>query len=222
MTTAELQRWLNEHGHVVLTVDGACGPQTRMAIVHAFTNAGAPAVNDADLAVLASRLGCTTKQIKAVAKVESGGGAFDRDGRPKILFERHKFYQITDGKHGITSFSNPQGGGYNEDSWLKLTKAACLDVDAAFASASWGKFQVLGLHWKALGYESALELAFSTVASEAAHYELLARYIEHNGMKKALAALSTNPANNVAFAKGYNGSAFKKFDYDVKLGLAMR
>jgi N-acetylmuramidase len=221
MNTADLQRWLNAHGQQV-TVDGAGGPQTRMAIVHAFTNPEAPGVNDADLSVVASRLGCTTKQIKAVAKVESGGGAFDRDGRPKILFERHKFYQITSGKHGITSFSNPNGGGYGEDSWLKLTKAACVDVDAAFASASWGKFQVLGTHWKALGFASPLELAYSTVGGEAAHYELLARFIEHNGLKQKLAALSANPADNAPFAARYNGPAFRKFDYDVKLAEAMR
>lgn len=220
MIVGELQRWLFDHGQSIV-IDGVGGPGTRAAIIAAFTNKAAPVVNDADITVLASRLGCTSKQIRAVAKVESGGGAFDALGKPKMLFERHLFHRLTNGTHSVTSFSNPQGGGYNEDSWAKLAKAACVDPDAAFASASWGRFQVLGTHWKALGYASALDLAYSTVESEAAHYELLARYIEHNGLKPALAALSANPADNVAFAKVYNGAAFRDFKYDRKLAVAM-
>lgn len=220
MNTGELQRWLFNHGQS-LVIDGIGGPGTRTAILAAFINTTAPAVTDADIQALASRLGCTAKQIRAVARVESGGAAFDGIGRPKMLFERHLFHRLTNGVHSVTSFSNPDGGGYNEDSWNKLTKAACVDPDAAFASASWGKFQVLGSHWKGLGYPSALELAYSTVGSEAAHYELLARYVEANGLKPAIAKLSANPADNVAFAKGYNGPAFRKFRYDEKLAVAM-
>lgn len=220
MTVAELQHWLNAHGQTIAT-DGVCGPKTREAIVDAFTNVCAAQVTDADIALLAIRLGCTVKQIKAVAKVESGGSAFDGMGRPKILFERHLFHRLTNGAFSVRPFSNPNGGGYNEPSWDKLTLAAGFDPDAAFASASWGKFQVLGTHWRALGYPSPLELAYSTVTGEAAHYELLARYIEKNGLKPALQALSTNPADNVAFAKAYNGPQFKKFAYDTKLAAAM-
>lgn len=220
MTVGELQRWLFQHGQSIV-LDGIGGPGTRAAIIAAFTNKAAAEVNDADITALASRLGCTVKQIKAVARVESGGSAYDNLGRPKILFERHLFHRLTNGAHSVTSFSDPKGGGYSEDSWVKLAKAACVDPDAAFASVSWGKFQVLGTHWKALGYPSALELAYSTVGSEAAHYELLARFIEHNGLKPALAALSARPADNVAFASRYNGPAFKKFRYDEKLAVAM-
>lgn len=221
MTVIEFQHWLNAHGETIAT-DGVAGPQTRIAIVEAFTNKCAPAITDADIQVLATRLGCSTKQIRAVAKVESGGAAFDDFGRPKILFERHLFYRLTNGKHGLTAFSNPKGGGYNEPSWDKLTRAASVDPEAAFAAASWGRFQVLGTHWRALGYPSALELAYSTVTGEAAHYELLARYIEKNGIKHQLRALSTNPEDNRAFAKSYNGPSYEKFSYHTKLAAAMR
>lgn len=220
MTLAELQQWLDAHGQHI-AIDGIGGPATRTAIAAAFTSTNAPAVNGLDIQDLATRLGCTVKQIKAVARVESGGSAFDDMGRPKILFERHYFWRLTNGRHGVTSFSNPKGGGYNESSWEKLTRAACLDPQAAFASASWGKFQVMGAHWKALGYPSALEMAYSTVGSEAAHYEMLARFIEHNGLKAALQKLSANPADNVAFASRYNGPSFRNFRYDEKLAVAM-
>lgn len=220
MTVADFQHWLNAHGQTVAT-DGVAGPKTRLATVDAFTNACAPAVTDADIAQLSTRLGCTVKQIKAVAKVESGGSAYDDFGRPKILFERHIFYRLTAGKFPIASFNQPKGGGYNEDSWDKLTRAVAHDVEAAFASASWGRFQVLGSHWRALGYPSALELAYSTVIGEAAHYELLARFIEKNNLKPALCALSTKASDNVPFASRYNGPSFKKFRYDEKLAEAM-
>lgn len=221
MTSTELQKWLNAHG-ASLIVDGKCGMMTRAAIAAVFSNKNAPAINDADLLVVASRLGCTTKQIRAVAAVESGGGAYDTEGRPKILFERHLFDRFTDGAHSICAWSNPKGGGYAEDSWQKLENAACADATAAFKATSWGKFQVLGMHSDALGYASPLDMAYSTVTAEAAHYEMLARYLEKNGLVKAIRALSTNAADNVAFAKGYNGAGYLKFDYHNKLARAMR
>lgn len=220
MTSTELQKWLNSKGQNI-PVDGVCGPKTRQAIKDAFVNTAAAQVTDADILVLASRLGCTVKQLKAVSIVESGGKAYDDNGRPKILYERHLFHRATDGKWSNAPYSNKVGGGYKESSWDKLTAAACLDVEAAFGSVSWGKFQVLGKHWKVLGYPSALEMAYSTVRSEAASYDMLARYIEVNNLKPALARLSTNPEDNEAFAKGYNGSQFKKFSYDTKLAKAM-
>lgn len=221
MTPTELQQWLGAHGQPV-AVDGKPGPITRAAIIAAFTNTCADAVTDANIAAIATRLGCTIKQLRAVATVESGGGAFDNKGRPKILFEHHLFHRLTDGKFSVCSFSNPKGGGYSEDSWQKLTEAACKDASAAFASASWGKFQVLGAHWKALGYPSSIDMAFSTVTSEAAHYDMLARFIEHNGLKPALSKLSTNPEDNRAFARSYNGPAYTNFSYHEKLARAMR
>lgn len=220
MTGTELQQWLNAHG-ATLIVDGKPGPATRAAIMDVFANDCAAAVTDADIAHIAKRLGCSTKQLKAVAKVESGGAAFDKQGRPKILFERHLFHRLTGGKWSPSSFSQNAGGGYGEPSWDKLTLAACKDADAAFSAASWGKFQVLGMHWKHLGYPSPIELAYSTVTSEAAHYELLARFIEVNNLKPYVCKLSTNPRDNVDFARRYNGPAYRRFAYDAKLAEAM-
>jgi hypothetical protein len=221
MNAFELQQWLNEHGQQV-AVDGIAGTMTRGAIVRAFTNDCAAAVTPEDIATLASRLGCSEKQIRAVAKVESAGSGFDIHGRPKILFERHIFYRLTNGKFPATSFNQSKGGGYDQDSWDKLTRAAAYDVDAAFASASWGKFQVLGSHWKALGYASPLEMAYSAVTGEAAHFEMLARYVEHFELEQAIRQLSTDPDDNEMFARLYNGPAFRRFAYHLKLAAAMK
>lgn len=221
MTPTDLQRWLNDHGQSV-AVDGKIGPASQAAIVAAFTNRNAPAVTDSQIAAFALRLGCTAKQLRAVAKVESGGSAFDNAGRPKILFERHVFHRLTDGQWDGTSFSNSSPGGYDESSWSKLTQAAAKDPDAAFSSASYGKFQVMGANWNALGYTSSIALAWSTVQSEAASYELLARFIERNGIKAKLAALSTNPAACRPLALAYNGPAAEARNrYAEKLAEAM-
>jgi len=221
MTPTELQLWLGAHGQPVV-VDGKPGPVTRAAIISAFTNVCAESVTDSQVAAYALRLGCTPKQVRAVATVESGRTAYDSQGRPKMLFERHLFHRLTEGKWSIASFSNPDNGGYKEDSWEKLTQAACKDADAAFAAASWGRFQVLGTHWRALNYVSPIDLAYSTVTGEAAHYELLVRFIEANGLKTAIKALSADPETCRAFAKAYNGPAYRDFDYHEKLARAMR
>lgn len=221
MNATELQTWLNEHG-ATLVVDGYPGELTRAAILKVFTNDCAPAVTEQDIALLSARLGCSTRQLRAVSKVESGGSGFDKSGRPKILFERHIFHRLTDGKWSPAPFSQSNGGGYSDPSWPKLTAAACKDADAAFSACSWGKFQVLGSHWSVLGYPSPIDMAYSAVTGEAAHYEMLARFIEKNGLKDELCALSTDPADNRAFAKRYNGPAYERFKYHTKLAEAMK
>lgn len=227
MTIADLQAWLCAHGQTV-DVDGVAGPQTRAAIYAAFINPCADAVTDDQIQRLADRLGCSPKQLRAVGMVESAGGGFDRDGHPKILFERHLFHRFTNGQFSGTIFSDPRPGGYNLNSWQKLMMAACKAPQAAFAATSWGKFQVLGAHadgkypkFLNLGYPSPLEMAYSAVSSEAAHYEMLARYIEKAGLKVALAKISTDPDDNRALAAGYNGPQFERFDYHNKLAKAM-
>lgn len=205
-----------------VAADGMFGPKSRAALIARFTNTAAPAVNSADLISFASRLHCSGKQLAAVAKVESAGGGFDDRGRPKILFERHLFHRQTGGRWSPSSFSQATGGRYSEDSWGKLLLACAKDPDAAFSSCSWGKFQVLGLHWSKLGYESPFALAVSTVESETAHYDLLSRYIEAFGLADELRALSTDPEDCRAFARRYNGPAYERFDYHKKLASAMR
>lgn len=203
------------------TVDGQFGPKSMQALAAHFANTSAPAVNNNDLVAFASRLGCTVAQLKAVAAVESSGNAFDRQGRPRILFERHLFHRLTDGKWSPASYSQSAGGGYREDSWLKLAQACSKDLDAAFSACSWGKFQVLGLHWSKLGYDSPYALAHSCVIGEGEHYDLLARYVLTFGLVDALRSISTDEEDNRAFAHGYNGPSYRRFNYHAKLAKAM-
>lgn len=227
MTLTEYQQWLIALGQDI-KADGKPGPATRAATKAVFVNTSASAVTEADIVAFADKLGCTVQQIKAVAKVESGGGPFDKQGRPKMLFERHLFHKFTGGAYGITPYSNPRSGGYNEDRWEKLAQAACKDAHAAFAATSWGEFQVLGAHARGqyrgflnLGYSSPLTMAYCAVKGEAEHYEMLLRYITAAGLRPALAKLSKNPDDCRAFAEGYNGPKFEDYNYHRELARAM-
>lgn len=214
------QAWINARG-ANLTVDGVAGVKTRAAILSVFTNLAAPSITPDELLGFSLDLGVSLKQLNAVAQVESSGGGFTAEGRPKILFERHYFWRLTEGRYGLQPWSQPKSGGYDQDSWSKLCLAACSEPAAAFASCSWGKFQVLGAHWNALGYTSPQSLAYTTVHSEADHYALLVRYIKANKLADAMRRLSTDPADCREFARLYNGPRYRNNVYDDKLAAAM-
>jgi hypothetical protein len=225
MNLRDLQLWLNAHG-ASLVVDGLPGPATRKAILDTFVNRSAPAVTPQDIAQIAARLGGTPRQVAAVAKVESAGGGWDDAGRLKCLFERHYAWRRL--RIIIPFLSNPTPGGYTidadrdgiNDSWEKVADLAMRSPLAAFESASFGKFQIMGAHAKSLGYANAIEFVWALSRSERAHYDALAKFIEVNGLRKAFQQLSTNPADCLAFARSYNGKGQK--GYDHKLAAAMR
>ena len=223
----KLQTWLNERG-ANLVVDGRFGPKSRAALLGVFRNTNAPAVTDADIAALARRLGCTTRQIRAVAKVESGGSGWDKTGLLACLWERHWLWRRV--KLKVPGLSDPTPGDYTmdanrngiNDSWEKLARGVSLFGEVAFECASFGKFQIMGGHWKALGYDSPLDFAWRLSRDEAAHYDAFARYIEANGLLNALRRVSGNPDACRGFAKAYNGAAYYKLNYHGKIAQAYR
>lgn len=226
MNLADFQRWLNAHG-ASLAVDGKAGPKTRAAVFQVFANKHAKAISYTDIDQLAIRLGCTTRQIGAVADVESAGGGFFDSGLPKALYERHYLWKRL--KIKIPLLSDPSPGGYTmdadkdglNDSWEKIADAAMRAPIAAFESASFGKFQIMGAWASRLGYANAIEFAYSMTQSERGHYEALARYIETFDLKRALRTLTANPETCRPFAAGYNGPNYAKGNYHIKLAQAM-
>lgn len=235
MNLRDLQLWANAHG-ANLVVDGLRGPSTRSALLNLFVNRSAPAVTPQDIAQIAASLGGTPRQLAAVAKVESAGGGWDDAGRLKCLYERHYFWRRL--RVIIPLLSNPAPGGYTidadrdgiNDSWEKVADAAMRSPVAAFESASWGKFQIMGAHASAdpkrkdqVVYQgNAIEFVWWLSRSERNHYEALARYIEVNDLLHAFRSLSTDPDACRAFAKGYNGKGYEKGGYHRKLAEAMR
>lgn len=215
----------------MLVVDGIIGKKTIAAFYDQITNTKALAITAEEIAMVAIGLDVSAKQIRAVASVESNGGGYTKEGRPKILFERHKFWALTGGKHPISAFNNPKYGDYSISSWAKLEAALTVDPIAALQACSWGKFQIMGYHAAGsntagsldLGYAHVFHMITRMVRSEYEHYVALSRFINKSGLAPAMRRISTDPNDNRAFVRGYNGVAgIERNNYHVKLAEAMR
>ncbi len=179
--------------------------------------AGRPISEDA-FARAAEDLDCDIAAIKAVAGVESSGDGFLADGRPKILFERHKFQKFTRGRYNDSDpdISGPPGnyqGGAKE--YIKLEKAMALDREAALMSASWGKFQIMGFNHKVCGFTEVAGFVRAMVESEDRHLEAFVCFVKGSRMDRYL-----RDRDWAGFAKGYNGPGFRKHNYHLKMAKA--
>ena len=231
---AWIQAWLNANCGTKLEVDGVWGTSSRAEFIHAMANRNASPILSQELLSIAQELGdVDTKRIKAVAAVESAGSGWFNSGLPKILYERHKFWEWTTNVNNrvVSWFANPQPGGYTmdenkngiNDSWEKLSLAIGKDPLAALSAISIGKFQVLGRYYRQCGYNHPIEMLYAASRSEYAHYAMLRDYILNVAkLKEAFLALSTNPNDNRTFARGYNGKAYERYEYHIKLAKAIK
>ncbi|HEY6817600.1 MAG TPA: N-acetylmuramidase domain-containing protein [Croceibacterium sp.] len=176
-------------------------------------------LDDAAIANAATKVGCEVAAIRAVIDVESRGG-FLPDNRPKILFERHYFSRLTkcrfDAAH--PDISNGKWGGYGPggaNQYERLGRAIKLDRDAALRSASWGLFQIMGDHCTSLGYADAEAFVAAMVSGEAAQLDAFVGFVKKNRLDDELVRHDW-----AAFARGYNGPAYRENRYDTKLAAA--
>ncbi|MEY2944087.1 MAG: hypothetical protein RLY97_2101 [Pseudomonadota bacterium] len=183
-----------------------------------FTGTDTP-LTDADFERAAKKIGCSVAAVRAVAKVESNGGGYLADGRPKILFERHVFHKRTNGVYdaGHSGISNSQPRGYSGGAaeYDRLAEAIALDRKAALESASWGAFQVMGFNCKAAGYADVEAFVKDMVHSPATQLDAFVGFILKNHLDDELRNL-----NWKGFASGYNGSGYAENHYDEKMAAA--
>lgn len=179
-------------------------------------------VEESDYINAASELGCEVNAIKAVALTETGStGSYYKfsdqdDSVLSILFERHKFSSMTNGKYdkSYPEISNPVGGGYGayKVQYRKLMLAYSLDKNAALKAASWGKFQILGSNHLSAGYKNVNEFVISLSISEKNHLKAFVSFIKaDNRLLKAIRAKDW-----LAFALVYNGPRQKGYDKRMK------
>lgn len=179
-----------------------------------------------DYSAAAAALGVPVAAIRAVTDVESKGSGFHDDGRPLILFERHIMRRqlkaigknVDDLEAKFPIVVNSKSGGYKggKAEHDRLGIAASIHRQCALESCSWGLFQIMGFHWKLLGYASVQEFVNAMYRDEAAHLDAFVRFIKANPhLHKALKAQDWT-----ALARGYNGPAFAVNKYDVKLAAA--
>lgn len=186
-------------------------------------------LTDLQIQLQAKLLGIETAALRAVIEVECKSSGFNADGTPVILFERHVMRQrLIANKRDIDlklisverpDLCNKTDGGYGLYSAQhgRLNAAAQYHRVSALESASWGIGQVMGYHWKSLGYESLQAFINAMYKDEASQLDAMCRYIKVNGLVNSLKNKDWK-----AFAHGYNGSAYAKNSYDVKLANAYK
>lgn len=179
-------------------------------------------LDDIDLPRVGRMIGVGEDEVHAILDVESAGTGFDKQGRPKMLFEPHIFWkELGPGqkrdKAAAQGLAYPRWkpGAYPKDSYPRLLKAIAIDEEAALRSASWGLPQMMGFNCKMAGYPTARAMVEALLDDEEAHLAAMVRFIKATGLDDELRRHDWK-----GFARGYNGPGFAKNGYDRKLAQA--
>ena len=221
-TTEAVKKWQSDHG---LVVDGIVGPKTWMKLIETDIKSGS--LTDADYIKAACELNVEVAVLKAVKEVESGGKAFV-NGIPVMLFEGHIFWQRLKA-YGLDPNKYRTGNqdilyprwtkqyytGKNSGEYMRLQRAIKICEPAAYESASYGLFQIMGNNYKMCGYKSAKEFYNDLCKSEDAHFYSFVKFIKAKGIVPYM-----QQKNWAKIAYLYNGSGYKANKYDQKLAAA--
>lgn len=164
-------------------------------------------------------LACEVPAIKAVSDVESSGSGYFSNGTPCLLFEAQHFSKLTNHQYDEShpDISSPNWnrslyiGGIKE--YMRLQKAMMLNRNAALQSASYGRYQIMGFNHQAAGYAEVESFVRDMFLAEPHHLIAFVNFIKSN--KFLLDAIQQK--DWPTFARYYNGSAYAKNQYDVKL-----
>lgn len=177
-------------------------------------------------------LRCNPLVLRAIGAVEAGSlGAFLATGEPTVLFERHIFHELTQGRYDSIhlpgaasennwiSLSNPGGYGPVGLQHSKLRLASSLDHDAALKSCSWGLFQILGRNHAQAGFPVLQDFINAMYRSVDDHLRALVFFI-HNDSRLQGSLISEEHPDWKTFARVYNGPAYYLQQYDQRLAAA--
>lgn len=183
-------------------------------------------LSETDFENFAKKYNVEIAAIKAVHEVESNGRGFI-NGKIKILFEGHVFWKELQ-KRGINPTTVIKGNEpvlhkdyiknnplYKLDQHVRLEQAKAINEEAAYASASYGLFQIMGFHFAIFGFNTAKALVEYLSISENNQLEIFGQFLEKNNLLKSL-----REKKWATFAKGYNGSSYKTNNYDTKIATA--
>ena len=221
-TTEAVKKWQTSNG---LVADGIVGPKTWLKLIENDLKSGQ--LTDADYIKAAVELDVEVAALKAIKEVESGGKAFV-NGIPIMLFEGHIFWnqlkmrgidpnKYVKGNEDILypKWTKSHYTGKNSGELARLQKAIAINEAAAYESASYGMFQIMGNNYKVCGYNSAKEFYQALCKSEDAHFYSFIKFIKAKGIVPYLKARKWD---QVAYR--YNGSGYKANKYDTKLAAA--
>lgn len=171
-------------------------------------------ITDKEYSDLAKEFGISISKVKAIDSVESNGEGFDpKTGKIKIQFEPHYFKRISKLISGLWSLNKVD---VQSKEWLAFNDAYAKNPVAAMESTSIGRMQVMGEHWKRLGFKSVHEMWDFAKKSEANQLWLGLKFIATDiVLFKAVQIWDTK-----AVAYRYNGKNYWIKGYDKKLATA--
>lgn len=205
--------------------------QQQLSILMGWDVTSSKKLSKADIIAVANDLNIEPAALKAVIDVEAAGEGFDKQGRPTILFEPHVFWGELGKIHYYTKRAELQKshpgilsptwdkslyriGGSSHD---KLKIGADLHWEAAHKSASWGLGQIMGFNAQKIGYATLKDFIDDMYESEAKQLKAMGMFLKANNLISKL-----QRHDWAGFARGYNGSAYAKNQYDVKLADAYK
>jgi hypothetical protein len=178
-------------------------------------------LTDMDLSFAGHLIGAGEDEFHAVLEVESSGGGYDKQGRPKILFEPHVFWRClpADKRQRAVAaglaYPEWRRGQYPTDSYPRLLKAIEIDETAALKACSWGLGQILGENHKACGYDTVQRMVHDATLSEGKQLTQMVAFIRSKKLDDDLRRHDWH-----GFAKGYNGARYAEHNYHGRLAAA--
>lgn len=160
---------------------------------------------------LAKEFGIAISKIKAIDEVESSGEGFDPvTGKIKIQFEPGYYKKISRLFSGLWSLNKVD---VQSKEWLAFNDAFKKNPKAAMESTSLGRMQVMGYHWKRLGFKSVNQMWDFAKDSETNQLWLGLKFIETD--RRIFEAVQQWNTKMVAYY--YNGKNYWIKCYDKKL-----
>lgn len=182
-------------------------------------------LTDTDIEEIALKFGFDFPAVKAVVEVETLGGGFLSDGRPKILFEGHVFWWhlkevplkpqnfLPANRDILYEKWTKQFYKGGEGEYERLNRAMELHRESALKSTSWGIGQIMGFNYKRCGYDTVFAFVEDMYLDEDHQFIAMMRFISHSLVMSY--ALKNHHWRD--FARLYNGPAYEVNRYHIKL-----
>lgn len=169
-------------------------------------------ITEKEIKELAKEFGVEYESIQAFREVESGGKGFDETTKKVIIqFEpawfKKKSPYTPSGKWSLNGVER------QAQEWIAFNDAYKSDPNAAMESTSWGSMQVMGFHYKRLGFKTVGEMVSFSKVSEKNQIWLGLQFLKTD--KVIFKALQDKNWKEVA--RRYNGENYYKLGYDKKL-----
>ena len=187
-------------------------------------------LTEPDMQAAADSLGIELAVIKAVIEVEAGQShcGIIAPGIPLVVFQRSAFLKKAEknnadlksakNRHPELFSATPNRSLSRSLRHYSLLKQAMdIDYNAAVESTFWGMFQIGGFNWKRCGASSPEEFAFRMSLTEKEQLRYFTKFIQRGDMLQSL-----RDKNWARFAAVYNGPAYRRHNYHVRLAEAYK